>query len=66
MLTPDLNPTAYNVSRMSNFITNIPKHDKQYMLVHGLLDDNVHYQQGAILAEVLEKHDIQFRQIVSI
>lgn len=65
MLTPTMNPTAYNVSRMANFVKNIPKHGKQYMLVHGTLDDNVHFQQGMILARVLERSDIQFKEIVS-
>lgn len=35
------------------------------MLIHGTLDDNVHYQQGALLAKALEREDIQFEQIVS-
>jgi dipeptidyl-peptidase-4 len=65
MLTPELNPTAYNVSRMTNFVENITKHNKMYMLVHGTLDDNVHFQQGMVLARVLERSDIQFKEIVS-
>ncbi|KAL7019319.1 hypothetical protein ACKWTF_011082 [Chironomus riparius] len=65
MLTPELNPTAYNASRMTNFVENITKHNKMYMLVHGTLDDNVHFQQGMVLARVLERSDIQFKEIVS-
>lgn len=65
MLTPDLNPKAYNVSRLTNFVENIPKHNKLYMLVHGTLDDNVHFQQSLVLARVLERSDIQFKEIVS-
>ena len=57
---------AYNVSRMTNFIENIPKYNKLYMLVHGTLDDNVHFQQGMVLARMLELSDIQFKEIVSI
>ena len=64
MLTPDLNPQAYNVSSMTNFVDNITKHNKLYMLVHGTLDDNVHFQQGMVLARVLERGDIQFKEIV--
>jgi len=65
MLKPDENQKAYNESRMTNFVENIPKHDKLYMLVHGTLDDNVHFQQGMLLARVLERSDIQFKEIVS-
>lgn len=40
--------------------------NKTYMLVHGSLDDNVHYQQSMALARSLEVNDIPFEQIVSI
>ncbi|KAG5672060.1 hypothetical protein PVAND_002219 [Polypedilum vanderplanki] len=63
MLTPELNERAYNVSRMTHFVDNITKYNKQYMLVHGTLDDNVHFQQGMVLARVLERSDIQFKEI---
>ncbi|XP_070507717.1 dipeptidyl peptidase 4 isoform X2 [Chironomus tepperi] len=63
MLTPNDNPAAYNVSRMANFVENIPKYNKLYMLVHGTLDDNVHFQQGMVLSRVLERSDIQFKEI---
>lgn len=38
--------------------------DKLYFLVHGTLDDNVHYQQSMMLSKVLEEKDIMFRQQV--
>ncbi len=37
---------------------------KKYLLVHGTLDDNVHYQQSMMLARSLELHDILFKQQV--
>lgn len=40
--------------------------DKQYFLVHGTLDDNVHYQQSMLWAKVLEHRDILFDQLVRI
>lgn len=39
--------------------------NKTYLLVHGSLDDNVHFQQSMALARTLEVSDIPFEQIVS-
>ena len=38
---------------------------KQFYLLHGTGDDNVHYQQSLMLARALEAKDILFRQQVS-
>jgi dipeptidyl-peptidase-4 len=38
--------------------------NKQYLLVHGTLDDNVHYQQSMMLAKALEHNDVLFQQMV--
>lgn len=61
--TPQDNAEAYEKSRLMNFVDNIPTFNKSYMLVHGTLDDNVHFQQGMMLARTLERKDIQFKEI---
>ncbi|XP_021935063.1 venom dipeptidyl peptidase 4-like [Zootermopsis nevadensis] len=46
------------LTRISSNIRN-----KQYLLVHGTLDDNVHYQQSMMLAKALEHNDVLFQQM---
>lgn len=62
--TANDNMIGYANSRLST----IPHlfENKTYLLVHGSLDDNVHYQQSAALARSLEINDIPFEQIVSV
>lgn len=55
------NKEAYEDSRLMKYVENI--RNKTYMLVHGTLDDNVHFQQGMLLARTLERADIQFKEI---
>lgn len=37
---------------------------KNFFVVHGSFDDNVHYQQSMMLARSLELNDVPFRQQV--
>ncbi|KAH8378694.1 hypothetical protein KR009_000791 [Drosophila setifemur] len=58
---PNTNEVGYDDSRLSTRAQKL--RGKKYLLVHGTLDDNVHYQQAMILAKNLERHDILFKQI---
>lgn len=57
------NAEGYDRGRLSTRANDF--RNKTYLLVHGSLDDNVHYQQSMSLARSLELHDIPFDQIVS-
>lgn len=60
---PQDNLIGYDRSRLSTLQDSF--RNKTYLLVHGSLDDNVHYQQSMALARTLEISDVPFDQIVS-
>ena len=59
MSTPADNPRGYNASSPLWRLDNL--RDKQFYLIHGTHDDNVHYQQSMLLSAALEEKDILFR-----
>ena len=60
MSTVEDNPEGYNTSSPLLRLQNL--RNKQYLVMHGTHDDNVHYQQSMLLAAALEEQDILFRQ----
>jgi dipeptidyl-peptidase-4 len=61
MQTHDENPTGYEDNSPVNFADQL---DGQYLLVHGLADDNVHFQNTAEMANQLIVNNKQFETMV--
>lgn len=59
---PEANMKAYNRSSLLHNVENMKK--KQYLLMHGTADDNVHYQHAMLFAKVLLKNNVLFMQEV--
>lgn len=62
MDTPQDNPMGYQRSDLLNLAEKL--RGRQYLLVHGTADDNVHYQHSMQLAKKLQHKDIEFEQMV--
>jgi len=58
MSTPQDNPQGYNVTSLLNKGSNIPA--DSLLLMHGLADDNVHFQNSAELVLNIIQNGIQF------
>jgi dipeptidyl-peptidase-4 len=59
MRTPQENPRGYEDNSPINFASQIRG---KYLLVHGLTDDNVHFQHAAEMASALIENNIPFEE----
>jgi dipeptidyl-peptidase-4 len=62
--TPEDNLQGYNDSDVTRLVEGF--RGKQFYLLHGNADDNVHYLQAMELSRALELSDILFRQQVCV
>ena len=58
MRTPQENPNGYDDNSPINYVENIKG---KLLLVHGMADDNVHFQNSVEFVEALVQSDIQFK-----
>jgi dipeptidyl aminopeptidase/acylaminoacyl peptidase len=58
------NWSGYDEGSVMNHLENFKT--KQFLLIHGNADDNVHYQQSMMLARAMEQSDVMFYQLVRI
>ncbi|EYC37400.1 hypothetical protein Y032_0794g2388 [Ancylostoma ceylanicum] len=56
------NPAGYNASQLLNKASLLE--NVKYLLAHGEADDNVHFQNSALLAETLQGELVHFTQLV--
>jgi len=63
MSTPQLNPEGYEAGSPLSYVQNLADH-QNLLLVHGDMDDNVHFQNSVQLIDALQVADKQFELMI--
>jgi len=53
MNTPQNNTEGYELSSVLSYVYNMPERDQALLIIHGLLDENVHFSNVSELLEVM-------------
>ena len=60
---PDENASAYGTSSVLNYIQHFPSEANRLLIIHGAIDENVHYRHTAMLINSLVMNCKPFVQI---
>lgn len=60
---PELNMSAYGSSSVLNYIQHFPNEANRLLIIHGAIDENVHYRHTALLVNALIMNCKPFSQI---
>lgn len=53
---PQYNPVGYKTGSVLNYVNQLPEEENRLLIIHGLIDENVHFHHTSQLINALVKH----------